>query len=91
MRRIDVVLPLPFGPRKPKISPRIDPHRQVDDDVLVAEALVEAVDVDDRIVPSPSFISASRTPAGPDAACVAFSGDGRASTMNTSLLRVSLL
>ena len=46
--RMVVVLPEPFGPRKPTISPSRDFEIDVVDDGLVAEALGQAVHVDDR-------------------------------------------
>ena len=44
--RMVVVLPEPFGPRKPTISPSATVHRDVVDDGLGAEALDEVVDFD---------------------------------------------
>ena len=45
--RMVVVLPEPFGPRKPTISPGRDRERDVVDDDRLAEALGEVPDVDD--------------------------------------------
>ena len=45
--RIVVVLPLPFAPRKPQISPSADLQVQAFDDLQVAETLAQSVDVDD--------------------------------------------
>ena len=99
--RIDVVLPLPFGPEEAEDLAARDRERQVDDDVLVAEALVEVVDVDDgaarrsaiaRTARIPPALMAQRTLTGcPGMQPPRPRRAGRASTMNTSLLRVSLL
>ena len=50
--RIVVVLPEPFGPRKPTISPRRTCHRDVVDDGPAAEALGQVAHVDDGVTRS---------------------------------------
>ena len=47
--RMEVVLPLPFGPRKPKISPLRHLHGEVVDDGPVAEAFGHPLDIDDDL------------------------------------------
>ena len=89
MMRIDVVLPLPLGPRKPKISPR--PTRN---DRSLTTCLSPK-----RLFRPCTSIAQDRTRRSlqrhrhrlPRMQPAAFSADGRASTMNTSLVRVSLL
>ena len=91
--RMVVVLPLPLGPRKPQISPARTWSVEVVDDVLAAEALGQAADVDGevgghgaaRCVGSAHVDRLARDAA---AGCV---GRGRASTMNTSFARLSRL
>ena len=68
-----VVLPLPFGPEEAEDLAALDLQRDVLHDVLVAEALVQALDVDD-VVGGWHSLQRHRRPAGPDAAC---SGIGR--------------
>ena len=44
-----VVLPAPFGPSTPKISPRLDVEVDAVDGALVAEGLHQAAGVDGRV------------------------------------------
>ena len=69
----------------------LDLQRQVVDDVLVAEALVQPAHVDRPGAAAGALIAASPTPAARDAAAPRSPATGRASTRNTSLARVSLL
>ena len=92
---MNVVLPLPFGPRKPKISPRRTVQREVVDDVVLAEVLVHAAHVDGDVVRRAgvhlSFVHRQRhidRLAGIEPP--RRSGAGLASTRNTSLARFSL-
>jgi hypothetical protein len=84
--RIVVVLPLPFGPEEAEDLPARDAQRDVVDDVLLPEALVQALDVD-RIRASDEALIArdldrlSGMQAEPPSAA------GRASIMKTSLAR----
>ena len=66
-------------------------QRQVLDDVLVAEVLVQPVHVDRRRVGRARSLQRHRDRLARDAAAARRSGAGRASTMKTSLARVSLL
>ena len=90
--RMKVVLPLPLGPRKPKISPRA--HLQIDviDDGAVAEPLGHAAHVDGEFAQA----SASRVKLhihrlARDAASPPIAGSKTASIMKTSLPRLSWL
>jgi hypothetical protein len=76
------------GPEEAEDLALLDAHRKIDHDFLGAEALVQVVDVDD----SRALAHFSVTLTGcPGCNFAAFSADGRASIMNTSLSRVSLL
>ena len=84
--RMVVVLPLPLGPRKPKISPRRHLESRSWTTALVAEALVQPADVDGqrRRRGHRATWTSSGWPGWRDC-----SADERASTMNTSLLRLA--
>ena len=62
--RMVVVLPLPLGPRKPKISPSQHAQREVLDDALAAEALAQPRDVDRRPARSPLMAPRAGTSTG---------------------------
>ena len=89
--RMNVVLPLPLGPRKPQISPCADLQIDVIDGREVAEALGHSAHIDGEIVSHRSRTRIPRPPAGPDAGSPPTLGSKTASTMKTSLLRLSRL
>ncbi len=84
--RIEVVLPLPLGPRKPKISPRLTCMRKIAHHMLGAEVLVQVMHVDDEV-----GIHNVTSTGRPGLSFSASAGAGMASIRNTSLARDSLL
>ncbi len=65
--RMNVVLPLPLGPRKPQISPRADLQVDVIDGDAVAEPLGHAVHVDGEVFGHRLMVPIAHRPAGRDA------------------------
>jgi hypothetical protein len=78
------------GPEEAEDLAALHLQREVVHDVLVAEALVEAADVD-RVGFAVAFTAASRRRAGRAAVAARLPSTARASTMNTSFAAVSLL
>ena len=90
--RMNVVLPLPLGPRKPKISPVADLERDVVDDHALAEALGHAAHVDGELSRSVARVHGRSTSTGwPGCRRRATAGSKRTSIMKTSLPRLSWL
>ncbi len=89
--RMVVVLPLPFGPRNPKISPRRTRMETLFTTCLSPKVLVQALHVD-GVLGIGGCRHCSVTSSGwPGCRRGALSTDGLAMTMKTSLERFSLL
>ena len=89
--RMKVVFPLPFGPRKPKISPPRDLQVDAVDDGARAEALGDAPHVD-RQLAGPAHGAEGATSTGwPGCRSAPAPASKTASIMKTSLARLSRL
>ena len=91
--RMVVVLPEPFGPRKPTISPSETFRSTLSTTVRVAEALRQAVHVDDRLAGGVHGAAPGEgaTSTGWPSGRPAAAPDSNASARKTSLSRVSRL